>query len=149
MASAAAYDAFHARLTAAWISPNPGLVFENEFAQQYLDAGLSFVYVEIYGDSLNQETLGAPGYNQWKEEGATYLHVMTAAGGGSRQARVWANDLLNLFREQSIVADPLAGEALFMTEMSIGAGSPGQDFPNYYAMTATIQWRRREYTNLP
>ena len=40
MASAAAYDAFHARLTTAWISPNPGLVFENEFAQQYLDANI-------------------------------------------------------------------------------------------------------------
>ena len=145
MASAAVYDAFATRLGAWTTTP---VVFENEFAQQYLDARATFVYVEIYGDTFNQESLGAPQANMWLEEGTTFFHVMTPSGDGSRDARVYANDILNLFREQPIVTDALTGESLFMPEMSIGAGQPGQDFPNYYAMTASIHWRRRDITSL-
>ncbi len=140
MASPATFDAFENRLKTAWTAT--ALVFENEFAQPLLDAGAPFVFVEIYGDSYAQETFGAPQANQFLEEGVTYLHVMTKSGEGSRQARVWANDLLNLFREQPI-------GSLFMPEMSIGAGEPGQDFPGYFSIAATIRWYRRDATSLP
>lgn len=146
MASVEVYDAFELRLRDAWTAT--ALVFENEFAQELIDAGLPFVYVEIVGDVLDQETFGAPQANQWLERGATYLHVMTASGEGSRQARNWAKALTNLFREQPIVVDAVTGEALFMPTMSLGAGEPGRDFPNYWAFTATIGWYRRDYTNL-
>ncbi len=145
MASPAVYDAFATRLGDWTTTP---IIFENEFAQQYIDAGMQFVYVEIYGDTFNQESLGSPQHNLWLEEGTTFMHVMTPAGAGSRDARVYANELLNLFREQPIVTDNVTGESLFMPEMSIGAGQPGQDFPNYYAITASIHWRRREVTSL-
>jgi hypothetical protein len=36
-----------------------------------------------------------------------------------------------------------------MPEMSIGAGDPGRDFPNYWAMTTTVFWRRWDITTLP
>lgn len=147
MSSAAVYDAFEVTLRENWT--DTALVFENEFAQDLMDAGSPFVYVEIYGDELRQETVGAPGANMWLETGWTYLHVMTKSGDGSRQARIWASKLLGLFREQPIVVDGITGEALFMPEMSIGAGDPGTDFPNYWAMTATIRWRRRDVTVLP
>lgn len=140
MASPQTFDAFKARLDDAW-SATP-LVYENEFAQELIESGAPFVYVEIYGDSYDQETIGAPGANQFVEDGATYLHVMIRSGEGSRQARIWANSLLYLFREQPI------GD-LFMPEMSIGTGEPGADFPNYWAMTATIRWYRRDYTEFP
>lgn len=140
MASPTTYDAFETRLKGAWTAT--ALVFENEFAQHLIDAEAPFVYVEIYGDTYDQETIGAPEANQFLEEGSTYLHVMVPSGEGSRQARVWANDLLNLFREQPI------GD-LFMPEMSIGAGEPGKDFPNYFALTARISWYRRDITSLP
>lgn len=144
MSSPVTYDAFETRLRTGFTAIT--LVFENEFAQQLLDASLPFVYVEIYGDSYDQETMGAPQQNMFLERGMTYLHVMTAAGQGSRDARNYANDLINLFREQPLTS---ADGTIFMAEFSIGMGEPGVDFPNYFAITASITWYRRDITNLP
>lgn len=144
MASPEVFDAFQATLNAGWTQT--GIVFENQFAQDYTEAGLPFVYVEVYGDTFNQESVGAPGQNMWREDGAAYLHVMVKSGDGSAQARTWAKQLLALFREQSIVVNATTGEQLHMPQMSIGAGQPGRDFPGYWAMTATITWYRRDIT---
>lgn len=144
MASQTAFDAFKAALD-AYAEGDDALPvrYENEFCQDLIDANTpAWVYVEVFGDTYNQDTMGAPGANAWEERGATYLHVMTPSGTGSRDGRVHANDLLYLFREQPI-------GNLFMPEMSIGAGDPGRDFPNYFAMTATIFWTRRDITQLP
>jgi Bacteriophage related domain of unknown function len=135
MASLTAYDAFVTRLASWTICP---VVYENQFFETSNEPA-PFVYVEIFGDTYDQETLGAPRANQWLESGITYLHVMTPSGRGSRTARDYANQLLYLFREQPIAT-------LFMPEMSIGAGDPGRDFPAYFAMTATIFWYRRDIT---
>jgi hypothetical protein len=143
MSTPATYDAFESRLRTGFTAIN--LVFENEFAQQLLETKLPFVYVEIFGDSYDQETMGAPQQNMFLERGMTYLHVMTASGQGSRQARVYANDLLNLFREQPLSS---ADGTIYMTEFSIGMGEPGVDFPNYFATTASITWYRRDITDL-
>ncbi|WP_377299673.1 hypothetical protein [Rhizobium sp. SGZ-381] len=143
MASAETFDAFKGVLDAEWTAT--ALVFENETGQELVEAGLPFVYVEIYGSSYDQQSVGSPGSNLWLEQGSTWLHVMVPSGKGSRQARIWAKQLIDLFREQSIIAVPATGEQLFMPEMSIGAGEPGRDFPQYFAMTATIQWYRRDY----
>lgn len=144
MASPTAFDSFKAELDV--YAGTPGALpvrYENEFCQDLIDANApAWVYVEVFGDSYNQDTMGAPGANVWEERGATYLHVMTPAGTGSRDGRVYANQLLYLFREQ-----PISG--LFMPEMSIGAGDPGRDFPNYFAMTASIFWTRRDITSIP
>ena len=146
MSSLITYDAFEGRLQngrAGTILANVPLVFENEFAQSLIDQNVgAFIYVEIYGDSYDQETVGATGQNMWLERGITYMHVMTPAGGGSRLGRQYADALLLLFREQPI------GE-LFMLQMSIGSGQPGQDLPNYYSIAATIRWYRRDITQLP
>ncbi len=139
MSSLTVYDAFEQRLRSQWTTCP--LVFENEF-YQLPDEPAPFVYVEIYGDTYDQETLGAPQQNAWLETGVTYLHVMTPSGQGSRHARTYANSLLYLFREQPI-------STLFMPEMSIGAGDPGKDWPNYFAMTCSIFWRRRDITSVP
>lgn len=138
MSSPEAFDAFAARL-AAWSDTD--VAFEND-AYDLPDTPAPFVYVEIFGDSYDQDTSGAPGANMWLERGMTYLHVMVPSGTGSREGRVLANGLLYLFREQSI------GE-LHMTEMSIGAGDPGRDFAQYFAVTATITWHRRDITSIP
>ncbi|MDI6026719.1 phage tail terminator-like protein [Corticibacterium sp. UT-5YL-CI-8] len=140
MSSLTAYDAFKARLDAFTVLP---VRFENENFQDLIDANTSaFVYVEVYGDTYNQDTMGAPGANVWEERGVTYLHVMVPSQTGTRAARAYANQLLYLFREQ-----PIGG--LFMPEMSIGAGEPGKDFPNYYSIAATIFWSRRDITTIP
>jgi hypothetical protein len=135
MASLTTYDAFATRLAAWTTTP---VIFENQF-YELPDEPVPFVFVEIFGDAYDQETTGAPQANYWIENGVTYLHVMVPSGRGSRTARNYANQLLYLFREQPIAT-------LFMPEMSIGAGDPGRDFPNYWAMTTTIFWSRRDIT---
>ncbi|TIX70077.1 MAG: hypothetical protein E5V25_10650 [Mesorhizobium sp.] len=144
MASPIAFDAFKTVLDAYAAGDGALPVrYENEFFQDLIDAETpAWVFVEIYGDSYNQDTLGAPGANVWEERGVTYLHVMTPSGKGSREGRVYANALLYLFREKPI-------GALFMPEMSIGAGDPGSNFPNYYSTAATIFWTRRDITSTP
>ena len=138
MASPEAFDAFSDRLGDWTDAP---VVFEND-AYDLPDTPAPFVFVEIVGDTYEQDTMGAPGANMWLERGVAYLHVMTPAGTGSRAGRVLANDLLYLFREQPI-------DTLFMPEMSIGAGEPGRDFAQYFAITATIIWQRRDITSIP
>jgi hypothetical protein len=138
MSSPVAYDAFYDRLTSAW-STTP-LVFENEQFQSP-DVPAPFVFVEIFGDEWMQESLGAPQHNMFLEAGVTYLHVMVPNDTGSRVARGLAMDLLNLFREQ-------VTDEVYISEMSIGAGEPGQDFPNYWALAATLHWYRRDITSI-
>ncbi len=139
MSSLTVYDAFEQRLRTEWATTP--LVFENEF-HELADIPTPFVYVEVFGDTYDQDTLGAPQQNEWLEQGVTYMHVMTPSGQGSRLARQYANSLLYLFREQPI-------GNLIMPEMSIGAGDPGKNWPGYWAMSATIFWRRRDITSVP
>jgi hypothetical protein len=142
MSSPTAFDAFKGVLDTYAASAGALPVrYENEFSQDLLDANTpAWVFVEVYDDSYRQDTMGAPGANVWEETGVTYLHVMVPSGEGSVSARTYARTLMNLFREKPI------GD-LFMPEMSIGAGQPGRDFPNYFAMTLTISWTRRDITS--
>ncbi len=139
MSSPTAFDSIEARLRQGW-AETP-LVFENEDFE-LPDTPAAFVYVEVVGDSYWQDTIGIPQANEWQEEGAIYLHVMAPAGTGSAQSRQIGDRLMYLFREQQ------AGDLNFR-EMSIGAGEPGKQFGNYYAMTVTIAWDRRDITSIP
>lgn len=136
MASPEAFDAIHDRLTGSW-AESP-LLFENDPLPELEDQQY-FIYVEIFGDLLEQDTFGAPGENEWVEEGAAYLHVMVPDGTGSRTARAIGKRLTDMFREAPV------GTMQF-TRMSLGAGDPGRNFPNFYAMTVTIGWNRRDTT---
>jgi hypothetical protein len=142
MSSPTAFDAFKSVLDtyAAGADALP-VRYENEFCQDLLDVNTpAWIYVEGYGDNYRQDTMGAPGANVWEETGVTYLHVMVPSGEGSTNARTYSRALMNLFREK-----PVSG--LFMPEMSLGAGEPGQDFPNYWSFAVTIYWTRRDITS--
>jgi hypothetical protein len=139
MSSPTAFDAIKNRLAEAWTATP--VWFENELQELPGDPD-AFVYAEVFGDSFGQETTGAPGENLWEEAGTAYLHVFVPAGTGSRLARQHAHDLQQLFREQDV-------GGLKIVEMSLGAGEPGRTFPNYWAMTLTIFWRRYDITALP
>ena len=117
------------------------VVFENE-AYELPDRPAHFVYVEVFDDLIVQDTFGAPEANEWLETGQIYIHVMTPDGIGSGTARTHAKNLSYLFREQP------AGGVIFR-EMSIGAGEPGRQFGNYFAMTLSISWDRRDVTSTP
>jgi hypothetical protein len=138
MSSPEAYDALVARLRPGWTTTD--LVLENE-DYEVASTPTRFVYVEIYGDNYNQESMGAPGANMWLETGVAYLHVMVPTGTGSREARALANSLLYLFREQPT--------GLTITEMSIGAGDPSRSFGNYFSIAATLFWTRFDITSIP
>lgn len=143
MSSYPVYSAFHATLATWTTTP---VYYENEFFDPPLDgsgAPLPFVYVEVFGDTFNQETTGSPGSNLWLEEGVTYLHVMVPSGAGTGTARQYVDDLIALFREVPLST---TGGELVMTQMSKGAGEPGKDFPNHWAQTATIHWHVRTVT---
>ncbi len=143
MSSLTTFNAFKSVLDARWtMTP---IIYENEFAQSVLKAGVPFVYVEVFGDDYSQDTFGAPRANMFLETGMAFLHVMTKAGQGSALARTYCADLLNLFREQPIAT---AGGTVFHRRMSIGRGDPAEDFPNYFAMTASIEWDRRDVTDI-
>lgn len=135
MSSPAAYTAFTTAL-AEWDEAT--VLFENTFLEP---PEPPFVYVEVFGDSYNQDTVGAPGANMWLEAGTTYIHVLVAAGSGSATARAMADSLFNVFREQDI------GAGIHITEANIGAGEPGDLFPNYFAMTVSLFWRRYDITS--
>lgn len=136
MSSPTAFDLIEEHLKESW--EETPLVFENEdFETPSVPA--HFVYVEVVGDLYEQETFGAPGQNLWLEAGSVELHVMTPNGIGSREARQIGERLTALFRERPL------GELIFGT-MSIGAGQPGRDFANYFAMTVSIEWDRHDIT---
>lgn len=139
MSSPTAFDAIKARLNDFAALP---VRYENDPVQDLIEAGTpAWVYVEVWGDNYRQDTMGAPGANMWEESGVAYLHVMTPSLEGSRTARQHAEALSYLFREQDT--------GLLITEMSIGAGEPGRDFPNFWALTLTIWWSRRDITEIP
>lgn len=144
MSSPEAYDAFKGVLDAYAAEPNALQVrFENDDCEDLLSNNTpEWVYVEIYGDTYDQDTMGSPGANAWEETGVTFIHVMTRSNSGSRRGRVVANQLLYRFREQPV-------SNIFMPRMSIGAGAPGKDFPNYFSIAATISWTRRDITSIP
>lgn len=126
-------------IVAGWSGTAP-VIWENEdFALP--ESPAEFVYVEVYDDVIRQDTIGAPQANEWLEAGMIYMHVMTRRGEGSSRARTLARDLSNLFREQP-------SNGVYFREMSIGAGEPGRSFGNYFAMTLTVAWDRRDVTDL-
>ncbi|RVJ16567.1 hypothetical protein CN184_28300 [Sinorhizobium medicae] len=135
MASPQAYDAIHNYLVAAWGAATP-LAFENDGFAAPSDPE-HWIYVEIVGDVLEQESIGAENRaaNLWREAGTIYAHVMTPRGAGTRQARVYAQQLVDLFRGQEI------GTLTFL-DCSIGASEPGDADGSYFRMTATIDWQR-------
>lgn len=134
MSSKAVYDTIHNTIDAGWaITPK---VFENE-NYQTSNTPAAFVYVEIFGAFYDQASIGAEPVtaNRWREGGVLKMHVMTPSGTGSGIARGYAGELLELFRGQEI-------DGVRFRDASIGEGEPGRDFPNYWAMTAMIDWER-------
>ncbi|RLP22265.1 hypothetical protein [Mesorhizobium sp. YM1C-6-2] len=136
MSSAATFDTIEQYLRAQWTTTP--LVFENE-PYELPGNPAHFVFVEIFGDVFDQASIGADPRedNLWREAGQLYLHVMTQNDIGSRLARQYADQLVDLLKGQDIGAVTFFGA-------SKGAGEPGMKKANYWAFTATIDWQRDE-----
>lgn len=132
MSAVSTFEAVKAYLIANW-NDTP-LVFENDKSQLPAQAA-AFVYVEVFGNSFSQQSIGDPGRNVWRERGQIMLHIMTKRGAGSREARVLADNMAALFRE----AGP---ESFDITEMSLGAGEPGEGDGNYWRYSLVVPFER-------
>jgi hypothetical protein len=137
MSSAEVFDVVSQHLTALW-SATP-LVFENEdWAKP--DTPAPFVLVELFGDFFDQQSIGGGPQvtdNLWREGGVLLMHVMTPNNTGTREARVLAKQLVDLFRGQEI------GGVVFR-DATVGAGDKGEEDGNYFRMTASVTWQRDE-----
>lgn len=138
MASAAVYDVIEQRLTALWTATP--VVFENMDFPDLAETPAPFVFVEIYGDVFDQASIGGgagQASNLWREAGQLLMHVMTPQGTGTRDARLYAKQLVDLFRGEEV------GGVVFR-DCAIGAGEAGENDGNYYRMTASVTWQRDE-----
>ncbi|CAA2142748.1 hypothetical protein [Hyphomicrobium sp. ghe19] len=137
MSSFEAFDVIEQRLRALWTTTP--LVFENEDWPNP-DMASPFVFVEVFGDVLEQESIGggdARADNLWREEGQLLMHVLTPSGTGTGRSRQLAKSLADLFRGEDI------GGVEFR-HASIGASDPGKQDGQYFRMTTAIFWRRDE-----
>jgi hypothetical protein len=144
MAGAEIYDAFWGKLQGSWTAT--AIAEEGSFSQQVVEAGLPFVFMELFDLSYGQISTGAQQQNYWEEHGITKFHVMTRSGQGSRQARVHADALRQLFREQPL--DTASGAKVHILDLPIGPDEPGQDFPNYFSIALVVAWKRIDATDL-
>lgn len=137
MSSPEAYSVIHDHLVAQWAGRTP-LLFENQ-AQSLPDDPEIFVKVEIFGDFLEQISIGGgePTANLWREEGQILAHVLVPRHTGTLNARQYGRQLCDLFRGQEI------GGIRFRS-VSLGATEPGTEDGNYFRMTASIDWQRDE-----
>jgi hypothetical protein len=100
--SATPATAIRARLEANWHTTP--IVFENETFEWPHESDATpkaFVALEFPGGSGQQWTIGNPGANAWREDGAFLLHVLVPTGSGAKVGRQYADDLAALFRGQS------------------------------------------------
>ena len=136
MSSLTAYEAVRNHLEANWT--DTPLVFENEEWPLPRNTN-TFVFVEIFGDSYEQISIGADPQttNQWREYGQVLVHVLVPGGEGTRKAREHAKTIVDLFRGRDI-------GGLRFRDASIGAGEPGDRDGNYFRMTASLEWERDE-----
>lgn len=130
MASDHVYTAVHDHLVAGFTEAP--LVFENENWPDQATPS-PFIYVEMVGDILEQETDCEVGDNLWQESGSIRLHVMVPNDTGTIEARRLCRLLVGLFRE--VTLGPLRFE-----RMSIGAGVPGEEKANLFRMTAFVEY---------
>ena len=133
------YDAIVDLLAPSWSATS--VVYENQ-TQPPASAegahGLSpWMLVEIEGRSMRQMTMGAGTKpdNLWEEQGTILFHIHVPAGSGSRDARVLADSLADLFQATEDI-----GRIQFH-DMSVGAGEVGQDNGKWWSMTVTVDWR--------
>ncbi len=86
------------RLRANWTATP---VFEAGRFEKLPQPPSAFVVIEFPGGFEEQETVGAPGSNVFREEGVFFLHVMVPSNRGDMTARGLCSQLAVIFRAQT------------------------------------------------
>jgi len=134
MATDIVYDAIRAFLELN--APSIDFRFENEDVDPPKDQ--LFVNVELAGDIMEQESIGAgePAENRWRESGTLLLHYVVPAGSGSREARKQARVVGDLFRGLELVPE------IQFTTISTGFGDGGDHAGQFCVLPQSIAWFR-------
>lgn len=139
MASKAVVDAVEARLATngAWMSidgnalPVIGMNTEGEAPAD----GRPHIEVTYPVANERQLTLGSPGSNQWKEDGAFRIIINERRGIGIARANGWAEELATLFRGVALASGAI---------QCFGASPPvinsGNDLGNYWQMSFVVAY---------
>ena len=102
MSSLTPAAAIEARLKANW-STSP-VFLPNEINKPLRDNGgepLTFVVLEFPGGTAEQETIGSPGNNVFREHGGFLIHIQVPMGSGASLARQYAETIAAIFRGQT------------------------------------------------
>jgi hypothetical protein len=130
MARKAVVDAVEARLATLWNGPR--VVGLNTFGEAPED-GSAFVVVQYPVANEEQITVGAPGNNIFREEGAIRFVINAVRGSGQTQALLWADELAALFR-----AKEFDGVRTFAPDSP--AIDDRNDEGNYYSLAIVVPY---------
>lgn len=98
MSSATPAAAIEARLRANWTATP---IQTSNVVEDLPEPPAAFIALEFPGGGAEQITIGAPGANLFREDGAFMLHVFVPLGAGAAVARGHADTLAAIFRAQS------------------------------------------------
>ena len=98
MSSATPAAAIEARLRAAWTATP---IQTDNVLEDLPEPPMAFVALEFPGGAAEQITIGAPGANLFREDGAFMVHVFVPVGTGAAAARSQADQIAAIFRAQS------------------------------------------------
>lgn len=99
MARQAVCDAVEAHLSANW--SRAAIFGENSEGLTPAD-GSPFVVVQYPFVSSSQISIGAPGNNVWRDDGAFRVVIHVARGSGTKIGRQWADEISALFRGKDL-----------------------------------------------
>lgn len=100
MPSKAVVDAVEARLGLSWIASDGSVLpsFGINSTGQTPGDGSPFIETQYPIANGSQITIGSPGTNIWREEGAIRFVLNIQRQGGVAQGLAWADELATLFR---------------------------------------------------
>lgn len=101
MARQAVCDAVETYLTSNW---SKATIYGENAEGSTPEDGTPFVVVQYPFVTARQITVGVPGDNLWRDDGAFRVVVHVERGSGTKQGRQWADEIAALFRGKDLVA---------------------------------------------
>lgn len=99
MARQAVCDAVETYLAANW---SKATIFGENVEGSTPEDGTPFVVVQYPFVSSRQISVGAPGANLWRDDGAFRIVLHVERGAGTKQGRGWADEIATLFRGKDL-----------------------------------------------
>jgi hypothetical protein len=99
-----------------------------------------YLFIQISYNSTTQESIGEEPRtgNRWDETGQVFFHVYTPSGGGSALSDQYADAIITLFRGLTLDTN------IEFQDIFSDIGGPGDDNGNYYRVSVSVDWIRRD-----